>query len=425
VLLQERIEHALSRQGRGGKGITVLFIDLDDFKTVNDGLGHGIGDELLKVIASRLLSLVREADTVARLGGDEFAVLLEDAHTTEQAVDTAKRLLVGIREAVEFGDRRITVGASVGIAMSSDTVTASDVILRNADVAMYYAKRTGKGRVKVFAEAMYLSAFERLELKADLTEAMERQQLSLDYQPLVSLSNGVVVGFEALLRWRHPRRGAVSPASFIPLAEETGLIVPIGAWVLRQACAQLRQWRERTPDASFTMHVNVSPRQLEEEGVVTDLARILRETEVDPEWLTVELTESIFVDEGASRVHLRELGALGIGIAADDFGAGFASYAALQQLPFSTVKIDRSLIDGLTTQPGKAAAQVRSIIDMAHATGLSVVGEGIETEEQRATLTALGCDLGQGYLLGWPVSAAATEELLGAARPAVALSANG
>ncbi|MDQ3146353.1 MAG: EAL domain-containing protein [Actinomycetota bacterium] len=423
VLLQERLEHALSRQGRGGEGITVLFIDLDDFKTVNDGLGHGVGDELLKEIASRLSSLVRGADTVARFGGDEFAVLLEDAGTTELAVETAKRLLVAIREPVEFGDRRIAIGASVGIAMSSDAVTASDVILRNADVAMYYAKRTGKGRVKVFAEAMYLSAFERLELKADLTEAVAQQQLSLEYQPLLSLSGGEVVGFEALLRWHHPRMGAVSPASFIPLAEETGLIVPIGAWVLRQACAQLRQWRERWPERSLTMSVNVSPRQLEEEGVVSDVARILRETEVEPDWLTVELTESIFVDEGASRVHLCELGELGIGIAADDFGSGFASYAALQQLPFSTVKIDRSLIDGLTSGPGKAAVQVRSIIEMAHATGLSVVGEGIETEEQLDTLTALGCDLGQGYLLGWPASAAATEELLRAASPTEALGA--
>ncbi len=416
VLFRERVEHALSRRSDNGTTSAVCFVDLDDFKTVNDGLGHDVGDEVLSIVAHRLTNFLRAGDTAARLGGDEFALLLERTDH-ETALEITDRVLVALRDPVEIAGRTIVIGASIGVAFADDSVSTTEVVLRNADVAMYHAKRGGKGTVHVFDEAMYLSAFERLELKGDLENALGRDELHLEYQPLISLASSTIVGFEALLRWHHPLRGRVSPAAFIPIAEQTGAIVPIGGWVLREALAQLRRWQDRPGGAGLGMNVNLSPRQLVEPGIVDDVRDALRTTGVDATSVTLELTEGIPLDSGPSREHLLELRALGVGIAADDFGAGFASYAALQQLPFTSVKVDRTLIEGLDQDDtGKARAQVRSIISMAHATGLHAVAEGIERPGQRSILVELGCDLGQGYLLGSPAPADAMESVLDASR---------
>ena len=416
VLFRERVEHALSRRSDNGTTSAICFVDLDDFKTVNDGLGHDVGDEVLCIVAHRLTSFVRAGDTAARLGGDEFALLLERTDH-ESALEVAHRLLAALREPVDIAGRTIVIGASIGVAFADDSVSTTEVVLRNADVAMYHAKRGGKGAVHVFDEAMYLSAFERLELKGDLENALGRDELRLEYQPLIALSSSTIVGFEALLRWHHPHRGRVSPAAFIPIAEQTGAIVPIGAWVLREALAQLRRWQARPGGAALSMNVNLSPRQLVDPDIVDEVREALRTTGVAPSSVTLELTEGIPLDAGPSREHLLELRGLGVGIAADDFGAGFASYAALQQLPFTSVKVDRTLIEGLDQDDtGKARAQVRSIISMAHATGLHAVAEGIERPGQRSALVELGCDLGQGYLLGSPATAEAAESVLDASR---------
>jgi len=412
VLLRERVQHALAGRQRSGGVVAALFIDLDDFKTLNDALGHDAGDELLKVIAFRLSQFVRDGDTAARLGGDEFAVLLEDAVSEEYALAVADRLIAAIALPIVFGGRDIVVDASVGLALADEDATA-DVILRNADVAMYHAKRTGKGRVCVFDEAMYSSAFERMEMKADLAGALEKDELQLYYQPIFSLEDDSLLGFEALMRWVHPQRGFISPAAFIPLAEETALIVPMGAWALRVALDQLKEWSNDFPGLELTMNVNVSPRQLERDEIVDEVKQCLASSGVEPSRVVLELTESAVVDDDVSRYRLERLRDTGVGIAADDFGTGFASYAALAQLPFTIVKIDRSLIMGLTDAASSPAhAQVKSIIDMAHATGLVVVAEGIEEAAQRDALASMGCDKAQGFLYGKPSAAGNAREVV-------------
>jgi diguanylate cyclase (GGDEF)-like protein/PAS domain S-box-containing protein len=416
VLFRERVEFALSRRTEPGTTSAICFVDLDDFKTVNDGLGHDIGDQVLCIVAHRLTSFLRAGDTAARLGGDEFALLLEGIDH-ETALEITGRVLAALAEPVEMEGRTIVIGASIGVAFADHAGSTTEVVLRNADVAMYHAKRGGKGTVHVFDESMYHSAFERLELKGDLANALGRDELRLEYQPLISLATSTIVGFEALLRWHHPHRGRVSPAAFIPIAEQTGAIVPIGAWVLREAFRQLRHWQERPGGSGLTMNVNLSPRQLSEPGIVEDVRDALSASDLDPATVTLELTEGIPLEAGLAREHLLELRGLGVGIAADDFGAGFASYAALQQLPFTSVKVDRTLIEGLDQDvTGKAKAQVRSIISMAHATGLHAVAEGIERPGQRSALVELGCDFGQGYLLGSPAPPEAMESVLDASR---------
>jgi diguanylate cyclase (GGDEF)-like protein/PAS domain S-box-containing protein len=416
VLFRARVDHALARRHKADAiPAAILFVGLDDLKEVRDRLGHDLGDKVLTIIAGRLSALARGGDTVARLGGDEFAVLIEQAEITEDVMVVARRVLATLQDPVSVEGREIAISASMGIALADESVDSADMLLRNGDVAMYYAKRTGKGHIRVFDEAMYVNAFERLELKAHLAQALGDHEFTLYYQPLVALKSGEVLGFEALLRWDHPERGAVGPASFIPLAEENGLIVPIGAWVLRQAVAQLATWR-RSTGRDLVMSINISPRQLEEDSIVDEIGAALVEAGVDPSCITLELTESAMLEEGASRDKFVELRRLGVSIAADDFGTGFASYAALQELPFTTVKIDRSLINNLDGTGDKALAQVRSIVQMAHATDLLVVAEGIERETQRVMLAELGCDIGQGFLLGRPAPVAAVDLLLAGAR---------
>lgn len=399
VLLRDRIETALARRSTDGGLLAVLFIDVDDFKTVNDSLGHATGDDLLRQAAERLRAWCRAEDTASRLGGDEFAVLIESAVTVQEVLRVCERLRDAFRAPFEVGLRRLTVAASVGVALAEtlEPVTP-DELLRNADAAMYVAKSRGKNRIEVFEPSMHLHAFDRLELKEDLVGAVARGELRLYYQPLVELATGRTAGYEALLRWQHPTRGLLPPMSFIPLAEETELIVAIGWWALETAVSQLREWRSE--GRQLGVAVNVSARQLDSPEILLDVASLLRSTGVPPSCLTIELTESVVAGPDAV-LRLEALRALGIRIAADDFGSGVASYASLQHLPFTAVKIDKSLIDGLAG-PGRAIAQIRSIIDMAHASDLVVVAEGIEHQAQAAILADLGCDFGQGYLFGRP-----------------------
>jgi diguanylate cyclase (GGDEF)-like protein/PAS domain S-box-containing protein len=405
VLFRDRVSQALAR--RGESNVAVLMIDLDDFKTINDAVGHPVGDEMLKMIAYRLRQFLRAGDTAARLGGDEFAITIEDVHDREEVLEVARRILISVRAPVSWDGREIRADASIGVVFDTDCPNPTpEIMLRNADMAMYSAKGKGKGRVAVYDESMHVGVFERLELKADLARAIELDELLLYYQPVVDLRSAKIVGFEALMRWQHHDRGMISPGSFIPLAEETGAIVPMGRWLIDKAFAQLADWQHRFPSARLLgMSVNLSPRQLEDPHIAQHVRHALERNNLDPATITMELTESSLVDGGSLRQdRLAEIRAIGVNIVADDFGSGYASYAALGQLPFTGLKIDMSLVEGIGDESDtKAVAQVRSIIDFAHGTGLSVVAEGIEAGTQVTVLTSVGCTLGQGFYYSPPL----------------------
>ncbi len=417
VLFRTHIRQALETSGIEVAAVVVL--DLDDFKTVNDGLGHSTGDEVLKVTAARLQRHLRASDSAARLGGDEFAVLLTGDHSRAKALATCNRILHTMQQPIEIDGRQIVLSASAGIAFSDDLPHADpETMLRSADVAMYGAKNRGKGRVTVFDQSMHQGAFDRLDLKADLAVAAERNELEMHYQPFIDMATGSVTGFEALMRWNHPVRGTISPGTFIPLAEETGLIVPIGRWLMDVAFTQLNTWQSLDPSmAGLSMSVNLSGRQLEDIDIVDDIARAIQQSGVDPTTVVIELTESIAVEESPALVEkLNRIRALGVGLHADDFGAGYASYAALQSLPFTGVKIDRSLVSGLDgSTPERARVQIRSIIDMAAGTGMGVIAEGIETIAQVKALSALHCDTAQGFYFARPAPFDAAADPLHAA----------
>ena len=397
-LFKDRVEHALSRRREDGKGVAVAFLDLDDFKTVNDSLGHAAGDELLVKVARRIKASVRTSDTAARLGGDEFAVLLEDV---EDVAVPAQRILQALASPIQLGGRPVSVHGSVGIALHEPGQTAAD-LLRNADVAMYGAKSKGKGHFKAFDQTMHGAATERFDLKNELLSAIVNDQFRLHYQPIVDFSTESRTAVEALLRWEHPQRGMVAPGDFIPLAEETGAIVPIGSWVLDTACAQVAAWR-RSPDASdLRLCVNVSPIQLGDPGLVADVSRALSRAELPAEALVLEITESEFLlsdDELSATV--RNLAALGVVIALDDFGSGYSSLGYLSKLPIGILKIDRSFVEGIDQGPEEAAV-AQAIIMLGQTLGLEIIAEGIETSGQLAELRRRGCHLGQGFLLGRP-----------------------
>ncbi len=401
-------------RGTGESGSGVLFIDLDDFKTVNDSLGHAVGDELLIGVAERLARSLPEHAIPARLGGDEFAVLVEDSTDDVGPVGLALRLLNDLRRPFRINGREIMVTASIGIAAVNERAPSAEVVLRNADMAMYLAKERGKDRVELFEEQMHASAFERLELKADLARGIEAGQLRLVYQPIVSLQTGRITGVEALVRWDHPERGRLSPDAFIALAEDTGLIVPLGQWVLEEACQQLRAWQLSLPtSATVSMSVNLSVRQLERERVVNEVSAVIDRFGLDPSTVTLEITESMVMDdtELTSR-RLAALRAIGVQLAVDDFGTGYSSLRYMEQFPVDVLKIDRTFIDGLGG--GQATPVVQSIVELAQRLGVHIVAEGIERREQLEVLQSLGCDLGQGYFFSGPVEADALADLLAA-----------
>jgi len=424
ALFRDRVQHALERQARDAQPISVLFMDLDDFKTINDSLGHVAGDQLLREVGERLKTCLRTADTAARLGGDEFAVLLEDGGDGVEAADVAQRVLSALEGAFHLEHKDVFVRASIGIATAranaQDSPETAEDLLRNADVAMYMAKEAGKGRYQIFEPAMHDTALRRLELKADLQRAIDNNEFVLHYQPVIELKSGEVSGVEALLRWNHPDRGMVPPLEFIPLAEETGLIIPIGRWVLEEACRQAVDLQARFPMREpLHMAVNLSARQLNRPEIATEVGEILARTGLDASHLILEITESVMMaDVSMSLDRLTELKELGVKLAVDDFGTGYSSLNYIQQFPVDILKVDKSFIDAFNSDMRKSALTA-TIIKLAEDLDLQPVAEGIERADQLEKLLDLRCDLGQGFYFAKPLPVEGIDELL-AARTALA-----
>jgi diguanylate cyclase (GGDEF)-like protein len=404
TLFMESVRQELER---GDSAVAVLFIDVDDFKIVNDSLGHQVGDALLVSVARRLRNCVRPQDVVARLGGDEFAVLLPQAHDRERARRVAARILAAFGAPVRAGEELVSVKLSVGIADSREA--ADDFhLIRAADVAMYQAKAKGKSRFEFFEPAMAAAVLRRHDLREELSKALERRQIVVQYQPIVALESGEVTAAEALVRWEHPVRGLVKPTEFVPLAEETGLIVALGHHVLEQACLQAREWQEPvTPGGEPPrMHVNLSVAELRDPGLVPRILRVLTDVGIPSERLVLEITESQLLGDGArSARRFQELRDVGVKIALDDFGTGYSSLSYLHSLPLDALKIAKPFVDGLLGG-GREASFAAMIVDLARTLELEVIAEGIETREQAAALRALGAEFGQGYLFARPAAAA-------------------
>jgi diguanylate cyclase (GGDEF)-like protein len=453
-LLRDRVTHVLTRLGRvpeDAAGVALLLVDLDHFKTVNDSLGHATGDELLVAVARRLLSTTRGSDTVARLGGDEFALLLEDMAAPQNAELAAARVVSALRTPFLVNGKSVVVSGSVGIASAVDA-DGPDALLRNADLALYVAKGQGRSRHVAFVPAMHAAALERLELEAALRETVaatpggmlatseyavaDADSLAtadslagsemagtfyLVYQPVVDLATERVTSVEALLRWMHPTRGLIGPATFIPVAEETGLIVPIGRWVLREACRQAVAWESLGPHAQVVVNVNVSGRQLHEPCFVTDVRDALSASGLAPARLVLEVTESVMMrDRDVVLGRLRALKALGVRLALDDFGTGYSSLSVLREYPLDILKIDKSFVDGVG-HGGDETLIAHAIVTLGTALSLTTVAEGIEDAAQLARLRTLGCRRGQGYLFDRPLSPEqVTARLVSADRSAAA-----
>lgn len=405
-----QVGHALARSARHQQPVTVMFLDLDNFKTVNDSLGHGAGDRLLVDAARRLASCVRDSDLISRLGGDEFAVLIEDSESIDDIHDIATRIGVALRKPFHLGGKEVFVSASIGIARTSRGET-SDELVRNADVAMYVAKTRGKGTYVLFEPEMHSAALERLVVEADLRVAIEREEFFLEYQPIVLLTTGEIIGAEALVRWACRERGTVPPGLFIPIAEETGLIVAIGSWVLRRACKMARQW-ERDRGHPMRITVNLSGRQLQEATIVDEVRQALTEADLEPSHLVLEITESMLMHNiDVSMERLVALKALGVSLAIDDFGTGYSSLSYLQRYPIDILKIDKAFIDDLDKE-GEGPVLASAIVALGETLRMNTVAEGIETEAQRGKLLQIGCELGQGFLFAPPLEASEFYRLL-------------
>jgi diguanylate cyclase (GGDEF)-like protein len=422
ALFRDRVEHALARTARRPSPLAVLFLDLDNFKTVNDSLGHTAGDELLIEVSDRLLSCLRDGDTAARLGGDEFALLIEDATVEHDVIVVAERVTACLRQPFVLAGKEVFVGASVGIAFAERGLDA-DQMLRNADLAMYTAKGLGKNRFEVFAPEMHTNVVDRLEVEAELRRALDRGERRLFYQPIVDLSTSHVTGVEALIRWQHPQRGLLGPDVFIPVAEDTGLIEPIGRWVITEACAQVQRWNaEPQRSTPVFVSVNVSPRQLRDPQIVDDVAASLAVTGAQPGWITLEITEGAMMqDTEVALGHLRALKALGVQLAVDDFGTGYSSLSYLQRFPIDVLKIDQSFVTGIDQGPEESAL-ARAIVRLAQSLRLVAVAEGVENERQAELLRQLGCQRAQGYLYAHPSPADDITALLFAASHAPLVS---
>ncbi|HEX6460912.1 MAG TPA: bifunctional diguanylate cyclase/phosphodiesterase [Thermoleophilaceae bacterium] len=405
ALFRDRLQHALARSRRKDTTLAVLFLDVDNFKVVNDSLGHEAGDELLKVLAPRLAESVRVDDTVARFGGDEFVLLCEDVAEEEEAIEIAARVQQCFARPLQIAGAEHFVTASIGVALPTPGHDAPDTLLRDADAAMYQAKERGRARFEVFDADMRASAVRRLQVEADLRRAVENGEMRLVYQPAIDIDSGRIVAVEALLRWHHPQRGIVPPLDFIPVAEESGLIVPLGDWVLREAMTKGVRWRQmaRPGEPPLVVSVNLSVRQLAERDLAASVARAIEDTGVDPRQIALEITESVLVkDTVAVAATLHALEALGVRLVLDDFGTGYSSLGYVKRFPLSFLKIDRSFVAELGTS-GRDAAIVSAIAEMSRALGARVVAEGVETEEQLRGARKLGCELAQGYLFSRPV----------------------
>jgi diguanylate cyclase (GGDEF)-like protein/PAS domain S-box-containing protein len=411
-LFRDRVEHALARLDHTPGRVAVLFLDLDNFKNVNDSLGHSAGDELLIGVSQRLKLCLRVADTAARLGGDEFAILLEDAGSEREVIDVAERLLDSLQKSFTVGTTDVSASASIGIAMSPLSATC-DQLLRNADLAMYTAKRHGRGRFELFQPEMHAAAVERLNVEAELRRAIERDELVVYYQPIVELRSSHIIGVEALVRWNHPTRGLLGPDVFIGLAEETGLIHEIDSRVLARACKQVRRWQyDHIAHQSLEVSVNLAPRQLLNAGLIADVEKVLSANGLEPGCLILEITEGAMMrDAEAAIENLHALKALGVRLAVDDFGTGYSSLTYLQRFPIDILKIDRSFIESIDGS-SEDAALAHAIIRLAETLHLTPIAEGVERETQRARLIELGCELAQGFHFARPAPAADITALL-------------
>ncbi len=403
TLLGDRMGRAAALAERGANPPCVLLLDLDEFKTINDGLGHGAGDQILVEVARRLTSVVRDVDTVARLGGDEFAILLPGIGE-DQALRIAERALAALQEPFTVSDRAVWTGASIGVCFGTRGQDPQ-LTLQDADTAMYAAKAGGRGRVEVFRPEMHHAARARLQVASELGTAVELDQLRVEFQPIRSLSTSAVVGAEALIRWQHPTRGRLIPGEFIAVAEDSGQIVEVGHWILRTAIQQLADWRDLLTDKPFRLHVNLSPVEVRWPGLAGFVADCLRHHGVPPQQLVLEIPESVLASGDVNGIEsLIALRRLGVGVAVDDFGTGYSSISYLRRLPIDTVKVDPSIISDLAVDE----AQVRfvgAILRLIEAAGLEAIVEGIETQSQLDLLVGMGCRAGQGYLLGRPVPA--------------------
>ncbi len=425
ALLHDRVGQAIAQARRNNEVLALLFIDLDRFKAVNDSLGHAIGDRLLQEVARRLLACSRASDTTARLGGDEFVVLLGDLDRPEAARHVAQKVLDALSEPVTLDGHALTVTPSIGICAYPHDGEDVETLMRNADTAMYHAKQTGRNNFQFFTQAMNEAAQARLQLENDLRHALERGEFTLHYQPQLDLKTGAIVGFEALVRWRHPRRGMVAPSDFIAAAEETGLIGPIGERVLHEACAQARAW-QTSGHPQLQVAVNCSARQFQDEKFVQTVSRILRETGMPAPRLELEVTESVIIHHSEEvNARFQALGDMGVRISIDDFGTGYSSLSYLKRLAIHQLKIDQSFVRDISADPDDAAI-VSAIIAIAHSLDLNVVAEGVETAEQLAFLRSVGCDMGQGYLFSKPLPAEEFERWLAGWNPqAMAVAAAG
>ncbi|HVM04812.1 MAG TPA: bifunctional diguanylate cyclase/phosphodiesterase [Acidimicrobiales bacterium] len=409
----DRLSHALRRLRRRPGGVAVLFCDLDRFKVVNDSLGHQAGDELLISAARRIEAGLRAGDTATRFGGDEFVVVCEDVHDEAQAAEVAERLAASLAEPFLLRGEDIYLTASIGVAVTGDPDEDPRSLVRDADAAMYEAKAHGRARCVVFDNPMRERAVARLETENDLRRALERGELRVHYRPNIRIDGLRVIGAEALVRWERPGRGLVGPDEFIGLAEETGLIVPLGRYVLEEACRQVAAWTaEGLVDSDFVMSVNLSPHQLRSPGVLDDVDDAIAGAGIRPSQLCIEVTESALVDDsrGATEA-IRRIHGLGVVVAIDDFGTGYSALSYLHLLPVGILKIDRSFVGRLGPDP-RDRAVITGLIELAHALGLTVVAEGVETAEQLADLSAMACDIAQGYYFAKPQTATAVRGLL-------------
>lgn len=416
ALFLDRLERALVRaRRRDDYAFAVLFLDIDRFKTINESLGYAMGDQLLIAIAQRLMGCLRVGDSIARVGGDEFALLLDDSSDVSEAFAVAERIHHVLAAPLTLDGHEIVVTVSIGIALSSSGYEQPETLLRDADIALYRAKARGKNCHELFDTAMYARVSESLRTESELRRALERHELCVYYQPLIELATGKIVGFEALVRWEHPRRGLLLPAEFLPVAEESGLIVPLGNWVFREACRQMRAWQEHFPCLQhLAISVNLSSKHFSHPKLLDQVQGILAESGLDPHSLNLEITEETVIENSeAVTATLTRLRAMNVQVSIDDFGTGYSSLSYLHRFPTNALKVDRSFVSRVNSQ-GENVEIVKAIVMLAHNLGMYVVAEGIETEAQLEWMRALGCEYGQGFLFARPLPAAVAEAMLAA-----------